>query len=95
MEKRPRKDTLTKLQEKQAALAEQIKQAKRDERKQALADERKRFAILGQALGKELAENEELAAQLEPLINARVTKASERKFLGLEPLKPSTPSAGQ
>ncbi len=95
MAKRGRKPTLTKLQEKQAELAEQIKELKREERREQVALERQRFAILGRALARELAENPDLAEKLDPLINARVTKVRERQILGLAPLTKSPPAAGQ
>ncbi len=44
------------------------------------------FTILGRALAEELTENYELAAKLEPLLNARVKDAAARDLIGLEPL---------
>lgn len=82
-----RKPKLAKLEEQQAALAAKIKAEKRAERKRQLEVERQQYLVLGRALAKELAENEELSTALEPILNARVTKPSERKLLGLEPLK--------
>lgn len=95
MTQRGRKPSLTKLQEKHAKLAAQIRAAKRAERQHELKLERQRYAIIGQALAKELAENSDLAAELEPVINRRVTKAKDRAFLDLPPLQKKTPSAGQ
>lgn len=87
-----RKPNISKLEAKKAALNAQIKALKREERREQLALERKRYAILGRALAKELAENEQLAAQLEPVLNSRVTKAPERALLGLSPLSDEAPS---
>ncbi len=94
MAKRGRKPSLVKLEEQRKVLNDRIKSAKRDERKAVVELERERYAIIGRAIAKELAENHDLAAQMEPIINARVTRAVDRKFLGLEPLpKKSTSSA--
>ncbi|MEM1350031.1 MAG: hypothetical protein AAGI01_15830 [Myxococcota bacterium] len=94
MPPRNRKPTLAKLQEKQAELAAQIKEIKRQERRDQLELERKRYLILGRALAKELAENDALAAQLDPVLNARITKPRERDLMGLPPLT-EPPAAGQ
>lgn len=81
-----RKLSLTKLEEKQKELKAQIKELKRQQRREAAEQDRKRYAIMGEALARELAENDALAQQLGPIINRRVTKAKDRIFLGLEPL---------
>lgn len=87
MAKRGRKPSLSKLEAQRKELDDKIKAAKKAERKAAAELETQRFAIIGAAIARELAENEELSKQLEPLINKRVTKAAERRFLGLEPLR--------
>ena len=51
-----------------------------------LETETKCFAIVGRALAEELAENETLAAELEPILNARVTDPGAREMVGLKPL---------
>ena len=92
-----RRPNLEKLEAKQAELAEQIKAAKREERRREAELERQRYQILGRALAKELVENEALAAQLEPVLNARITKARERVLMGLPALGDAPPpsEAGQ
>lgn len=88
--------SLSKLEQQRADLDAKIRAEKRKERKRQADDERQRYRILGRAVAKEIAENESLALQLEPVLNARITKASERRFLGLPPIQKSTPpSAGQ
>ena len=95
MPKRGRRPDLTKLQERKAELDAQIKAVKREQREEQLALERERFSVLGRALAKALADDEQLARSLEPIINAHVTKARDRKLLNLPPLAGSSPSAGQ
>ncbi len=95
MAQRGRKASLSKLQEKQAEIATQIKVLKRDERREAAKLERLRFSIIGQALAKELAENADLSAQLAPIIDRRITKSKDRALLGLPALKKSTAAQGQ
>lgn len=91
-----RTPTLAQLKEQQAELAVQIREAKKRERLQAIETERQRYSIIGRALAKELATNHELAAKMEPIINARVTNPKERALLGLPPqAKTEAPSAGQ
>lgn len=90
-----RKRSLSKLEEKQAVLAAEIKELKRQERKERTALEKERYSIMGRALAKELAHNPTLADQLEPVLDRRVTNARERKIVGLQPLSSQTPSAGQ
>lgn len=86
MAKRGRRPSLDKLEAQRKELAAKIRAAKKEEKAAAAEVEQKRFAIIGMAIAKELAANESLARELEPLINKRVTKAAERRFLGLEPL---------
>lgn len=86
MAKRGRKTSLSKLEEQRKSLDERIKAAKKDEQAAQTALRKKRFAIIGSAVAAELEENEALARQLEPVINKRITRASDRKLLGLPPL---------
>lgn len=86
---------LSKLEEKRAALDEEIKALKRQQRQEKLALEKRRYLILGRALAKELAENHTLAATLEPILDARVTNPKERAILELSPLSQEPPAAGQ
>ncbi len=94
MAKRGRRPSLDKLEAQRKDLATKIRAAKKEERQAAAEVEQQRFAIIGSAIAEELAENDVLARELEPLINKRVTKAADRRFLGLEPLpKKSTPTS--
>lgn len=86
MAARGRRPNLSKLEEQRKAIDDRIKAARKAAKQAANATESQRFAIIGRAIAAELQENKDLARQLEPLINKRVTRASERKFLGLEPL---------
>lgn len=94
MAKRGRKPSLSKLEEQRKAIDDRIKAAKKEERQAAAELETQRFAIIGAAIARELAENEELSKQLEPLINKRVTKAADRRFLGLDPLPKKSAASG-
>lgn len=89
-----RTPSLDKLEAERKALDAKIKAARRAEKRAQAETEKQRFAIIGAAIARELAENKGLLAQLQPVIERRVTKASERRLLGLEPLpRPTTPSA--
>lgn len=74
------------LLEKEKALNEQIKKAKAEQRKQEAETMRQRAQVLGFALMAEMAENQTLAAQIEPLLNARVIVPKDRVLMGLSPL---------
>ncbi len=92
MATRGRKPDLSKLETKRKEIDAQIKAVKKAERDAAAEVEKQRFAIIGSAIAAELSVNEELAHQLEPLINKRVTKAADRRFLGLPPLEKTPPA---
>lgn len=90
-----RAPSLSALEAQKAELNDKIRKLKRQQKRDERATEKERFATLGNALARELEENHDLADQLEPLINARVTKASERRLLGLPSLTRRTDKVGK
>lgn len=95
MVQRGRRTPLAKLEEKQAALKKQIKEARRLERLERAEIEKQRYLVLGRALSKALEHDDVLAASLEPLLNKQITKPKERKLIGLPPITDLPPAAGQ
>ena len=74
---------IQKLEERQEKLRKQIKDAKAKAARKAAALYERKCRIVGAALLAEMDNNPALAEQLRPLIDARTTKPSERKMMGL------------
>lgn len=82
----PKDTPLDKLLKQQEELKAQIKEAKAKKRRLEMAEKKERCRIMGAALLDILEENSDLAAQIEPLIEDKVTKDKDRQILGLDPL---------
>lgn len=87
MAKRGPQPSLDKLEAERKALDAKIRAARTVQKRAQANAEKRRFAIIGTAIAQELAENEDLLAQLQPVIERRVTKTADRRLLGL-PAKP-------
>lgn len=87
MAKRGPQPSLDKLEAERKALDAKIRAARTAQKRAHANTEKRRFAIIGTAIAQELAENEDLLAQLQPVIERRVTKTVDRRLLGL-PAKP-------
>ena len=81
----PRTVSLEKLREREAALKQQIKEAGAVEARREEELNGERSTLIGAALVAEMKGNEDLAAQLAPVIDRHITKAKDRKLLGLTP----------
>lgn len=77
---------LQRLEEKQAKLKEQIKQAKGQQKKKQAATFDIRARIIGAAVIAEMKENETFSKSIDQITQARITSPKERKILDLKPL---------
>ena len=80
-------DMLKKLEERQAKLKKQIKNAKAEAAKKEKAAHSQKCRIIGAAVLAAMEKSPQLVELVNSAVNDNVTAPKDRKLLGLEPLK--------